>query len=81
MFTVAVLLFSKPSLALYVKLSVRVSLPSWIYVNVPSGFNVRVPCEGFVTKTAVKVLFSASVSFSNMLFAAVTVSVPPSATV
>ena len=39
----------------------------WVYVNVPLAFSVSVPCVGFVTFTAVRELFSGSVSLTSTL--------------
>ena len=66
---------NSPSFALYVNVSLTVSLPSWTYSKVPFGFSVSSPCSGPVTKAAVRADSSASASLTNTLLPA---SVAPS---
>src|SRR5439155_24897369 len=65
MFTEALLLFAVPSLARYVNESDPLYPVVGVYVNDPSAFSVNVPCAGPVTKLAVSLFDSASVSLAS----------------
>ena len=83
MLTVAVLPSWVPSLDLYVKESLVVSDPSWIYIKEPVLVRDIIPKVGEETRKAVVgVPISTSVSFSKTEDApkVVTVTVPPSRT-